>query len=119
RTDEFSPHARVLIRISGAGTPDGVGTDLTFIDPTTGTEVTQPFREFIKAFDEMGREESHSRVLTPQVVHFIQKLDPGTGIQIQGLLDSPPPTHETIPLAALMHDDLPIPPGVKVGSDQS
>ncbi|HEY2372950.1 MAG TPA: papain-like cysteine protease family protein [Gaiellaceae bacterium] len=118
RDDDFSPHARVLIRISGTGTPDGVGTDLTFIDPTTGTEVTQPFLEFIKGFEDMARED-HSRVLTPQVVHFIQKLAPGVGFQIQGPFDVHSPIHETITLAALMNDNLPIPQGVKVGSDQA
>ena len=33
----FSPHARILVKITGTGTPDGIGTFFTFIDPATGT----------------------------------------------------------------------------------
>ena len=38
RLGVFSPHARILKKITGTGTPDGVGTEFTFIDPADGLE---------------------------------------------------------------------------------
>jgi hypothetical protein len=119
-SEEFSPHARLLFRITGTGTPDGVGTDLTFIDPATGSETSQPFLDFVKGFEEMVTDSSSS-VLAPQVVHFIDEVDKGEGFEIQGPAGPftiHEPIHETITLAALMHDAFPIPAGVTVGTDQ-
>ena len=116
--EAWAPHARVLTRISGTGTPDGVGTDMTFVDPATGTEASQPFLEFIKAFEEMAMT-ARSRTPSPQVVHFIEELDKGEGFQIQGPWNFHAPIHETITLAAAMNSDLAVPKSVKLGADQA
>jgi hypothetical protein len=119
-SDKWSPHARLLTRITGTGTPDGVGTDMTFIDPATGAEATQPFLDFIQGFEEMARD-NPSGNLGPQVARFINEVDRGEGFEIQGPagpLRIHEPVHEKITLAALMNDVLPIPPGVTLGSNQ-
>ncbi len=67
-TDAFSPHARILTRITGTGTPDGGGTNFTFIDPLTGREATEPFADFITAFEQMVSDNKGALFL--QIVHF-------------------------------------------------
>src|SRR5262249_22619464 len=52
-TGKFSPHARILTKITGTGTADGVGTNMTFVDPATGSEMTQSFLDFNSAFEQM------------------------------------------------------------------
>ena len=116
--EPFSPHARLLTKVTGTGTPDGVGTDLTFIDPATGAETTQSFLEFVKSFEAMVTE-SKSRSLGPQVVHFIRSVESNEGFEIQGPLNIHEPIHETITLAALMRSDVAVPTTTKVGKDQA
>jgi hypothetical protein len=115
---EFSPHARVLIKISGTGSPDGIGTEFTFIDPKTGAESNQPFLEFLKGFEQMATD-TRSKALFPQVVHFIEGLEGVEGFLIEGPFDVNEPVHETITLAALMNSMVAVPATVEVGSDQA
>lgn len=72
-TGEFAAHARILTRIAGTGTPDGAGTKMTFIDPMTGTEITQSFLEFESAFEQMVTD-NPSDDLYVQVVRFADKV---------------------------------------------
>jgi hypothetical protein len=114
----FSPHARVLTKIAGTGAPDGTGTEFTLIDPSTGTESTQPFLEFEKGFEQMVTD-NHALTLTPQVLHFIEKVDKPVGFELEGPFGIHEPVHENITLAALMRSTVPVPAGVKRGSDQA
>jgi hypothetical protein len=111
----FSPHARVLTKISGTGSPDGIGTQITFIDPSTGTEATQEFSEFLQGFEQMARD-NRGPVLPPQVLHFIDKVSKGIGFQIEGPFGHEP-IHENITLAALLKSRVSVRPGATVGSD--
>ena len=115
---EYSPHARVLIRISGTGTPDGVGTNFTLIDPAIGTEVTQPFAEFIRGYEQLVTD-NRASTLSPQVVHFIETIAKPEGYEIEGPFGLNEPIHETMTLAALTRSTVQVPAGVGVGSDQA
>ena len=42
----FSPHARILTKIVGSGTPDGNNTYFIFNDPATGSEIRESFTDF-------------------------------------------------------------------------
>jgi hypothetical protein len=57
--------------------------------------------------------------LTPQVVHFIEKVDKSEGFELQGPFGIHEPVHENITLAALMRSNVAVPAGVKRGSDQA
>jgi hypothetical protein len=116
---QYSPHAWVLIRISGTGTPDGADTYFTFIDPSTGTEVTQPFAEFIRRYEEQPADVPQQQRLSPQVVHFIDPIVKPEGYQIEGPFNIHEPIHEKITLAALLGSTVSVPAGVSVGSDQA
>lgn len=70
----FSPHARILTKIVGTGTPDGKGTDFIFNDPATGTEKQEHFADFIKAFEQMITDNNGSTFI--QVVRFKDKVMP-------------------------------------------
>ena len=65
----FSPHARVLIKITGPGTPNGIGTNFVLIDPTTGEQVTQSFNDFMKEFKQMISDNPSPEPFI-QIVHF-------------------------------------------------
>jgi hypothetical protein len=116
---QYSPHAWVLIRISGTGTPDGADTYFTFIDPSTSTEVTQPFAEFIRRYEEQPADVPQQQRLSPQVVHFIDPIVKPEGYQIEGPFNIHEPIHEKITLAALLGSTVSVPAGVSVGSDQA
>jgi hypothetical protein len=85
--DDFSAHAIVVTRISGSGTPDGQGTDVTYIDPMGAKPVTAPFNEFIASYEALGKPRqdlppSVQATLVPaiQVVHFMDAAgDDGEG----------------------------------------
>jgi hypothetical protein len=68
----FSPHARILYKIVGAGTPDGLGTDFIFIDPLTGTEVRESYSKFLKAYEEMVTDNKGDLFI--QIVHFTDEI---------------------------------------------
>ncbi|MFA7346868.1 MAG: papain-like cysteine protease family protein [Desulfurivibrionaceae bacterium] len=68
----FSPHARILTKIVGTGTPDGKGTDFIFNDPATGTEKQEHFADFIRGFEQMILENPDAAFI--QVVHFRDKV---------------------------------------------
>jgi Papain-like cysteine protease AvrRpt2 len=74
----FSPHARILTEITGRGTPDGAGTNFVFVDPATpGSEVTESFLDFIKAFEQMVSDNPSELFI--QVVHFADQAAVGEG----------------------------------------
>jgi hypothetical protein len=73
----FSPHARILTKITGRGTADGAGTNCVFVDPATGSEVTESFLNFIKAFEQMVSDNPSDLFI--QVVHFADDAAPGEG----------------------------------------
>jgi hypothetical protein len=64
----FSPHARILIQISGAGPSDEGSTFFTFIDPVTGTEVKESFTKFLSAYQQMVTDNDGDLFI--QIVHF-------------------------------------------------
>ncbi|MGI4870858.1 MAG: papain-like cysteine protease family protein [Janthinobacterium lividum] len=68
----FSPHARILTKITGAGTPDGQGTYFTFNDPASGTEVRETFLDFVAAYEQMVTDNPGALFL--QIVHFADTL---------------------------------------------
>ena len=70
---EFSPHARILVKITGTGTPDGVGTDFTFIDPATGSQNTQHFNDFLKEYEQMVTDNPSDNLFI-QIVHFKDEI---------------------------------------------
>ncbi|MGW0594654.1 papain-like cysteine protease family protein [Streptosporangium sp. NPDC002607] len=117
----FSPHAWVLIRISGTGTPDGVGTDFTLIDPNTGTEETLTFAEFVRGYEDIAREEAKGQALRPQVVRFLEPIPKPKpeGYLIEGPFNKNEPVHETVTLAALLGSTVPVPSRPRPGPDQA
>jgi len=69
----FSPHARILVKITGTGTPDGIGTFFTFIDPATGTlSAPQPYNDFLKVYEQMVTDNPGSLFI--QIVHFADAI---------------------------------------------
>lgn len=68
-TGVFGAHARILTQIAGSGDPKDNGTLLTFIDPATGTEGTETFRDFIRAFERLVTDDKNQDLYV-QVVHF-------------------------------------------------
>jgi hypothetical protein len=118
---QFSPHAWLLIRITGTGTPDGVGTDFTLINPRTGAEETQTFAEFVRAYEEMARDERPGLALRPQIIHFLEPIvgPKPEGFQIEGPFNIHEPIHETVTLAALLGSTVAVPSVIKPGSDQA
>ncbi|MER5228035.1 papain-like cysteine protease family protein [Streptomyces flaveus] len=115
----FSPHAWVLIRISGTGTPDGASTVLTLIDTATGIEETLTFAKFVRAYEDMGRETGSGLPLRPQVVRFVEPVDKPEGHHFQDPFDVHEPIHEMISLAALLKSTVPDPPAPRPGPDQA
>ncbi|MEP7257162.1 MAG: papain-like cysteine protease family protein, partial [Flavitalea sp.] len=119
--EDFSPHARILIEITGSGSPDGKDTNFTFYDPATRTlgPESETFLEFIKAFEQMATD-NKSDTLIVQVVHFAEKYNAGPteGFQIQGPWNINNPVHENITLASLLNSSVSVPAGVSVGSDK-
>lgn len=70
-TGEFGAHARILTKIAGSGDAGDSGTLLTFINPATGNEETETFRDFIRAFEQVVTDDK-DQDLYIQVVHFDQ-----------------------------------------------
>lgn len=69
----FSPHARILTKITGTGTPDGIGTNFIFIDPATGKEeAPQPYNDFLKVYEQMVTDNAGNLFI--QIVHFIDAI---------------------------------------------
>lgn len=69
----FSPHARILVKITGTGTPDGIGTYFTFIDPATGTlSAPQAYNDFLKVYEQMVTDNPGSLFI--QIVHFTDSI---------------------------------------------
>jgi hypothetical protein len=65
-TDEFSIHARILCAVRGDRTPEG--TKLDFIDPGTGSFVTESFKDFLVKYESEAMDpDSPLRV---QIVHW-------------------------------------------------
>ncbi len=118
-TGPFSPHARILTKITGTGTPNGVGTKFIFINPSTGNEETENFLDFIQVFEQMVTDNPADQLFV-QIVHFEQAIQPlGEGYQVQGPWNVNQPIHENITLAALINCTSKIVPvGTKVGSPQ-
>ncbi|MFE1443783.1 papain-like cysteine protease family protein [Streptomyces sp. NPDC058739] len=115
---QWSPHAKVLIRISGTGTEDGSGTYFTFVDPSTGSEATMEFAAFIREYEAMVLDSPSDVPPRPQVVHFIERRDKSEGFQIEGPFDIHEPIHELVTLAALTRSDVSVPPRVSAGAHQ-
>ena len=115
----FSPHARILTRIAGTGMADGSGTNFTFIDPASGQETTEPFTQFLNAFEQMVTE-NKTNTLFLQIVHFTDDYRRKTeGFDVEGPLNIHEPIHESLTLAALVNSTLGIPATIMIGTDQA
>lgn len=81
-------HARLLLSIRGDGSPDG--TQLTFVNPSTGTTVTESFARFLAKFE---KEVADPRAgLRVQIVHWpagarAMSLGRPRGLNVPGLLN--------------------------------
>jgi hypothetical protein len=75
-TGQFSPHARILIKVTGTGSPDGVGTSFTFIDPASGKQATESFGTFLSAYEQMVTDNPADKLFI-QIVHFGTKVNEG------------------------------------------
>ncbi|WP_338845214.1 papain-like cysteine protease family protein [Massilia sp. W12] len=73
---KFSPHARILVKISGTGAADGVGTNFTFIDPASGSKTTESFAKFVAAYEQMVTDNPSDNLFV-QIVHFASKAGAG------------------------------------------
>lgn len=94
----FSPHARVVTRITGTGTPDGSGTSFVFIDPATGVEVVEPFSTFLAAYEQMVTDNPGDLFL--QIVLFADALNEGGGEGRAAAKDPRQIVNEFLPTAA-------------------
>ncbi len=74
---KFSPHARILIKIKGTGTADGIGTNFEFINPSSGKIEKQTFLDFIKAFEQMVTDNLSDNLFL-QIVHFTDAIPGAT-----------------------------------------
>ncbi|RUL78249.1 papain-like cysteine protease family protein [Dyella choica] len=79
----FSPHARILTKITGSGTPDGVGTNFTFIDPATGSTTSSSFGDFINAYEQMVTDNPSDNLFV-QIVHFTDNVSAGGSSSTSG-----------------------------------
>ena len=67
--EQFAVHARVMIEISGDGSP--VGTFVTLLDPATGTKVSETVQTFTNKMADVARSDlGNGGDLRPQVVHY-------------------------------------------------
>lgn len=83
---QFSPHARVVTRITGTGSANGNGTSFVFIDPATGGEVAEPLSTFLAAYEQMVTD--NPGALFVQIVHFddpIAGAGEGSGTPLSAL----------------------------------
>ena len=117
---DFSPHAKILVRIDGDGKDDGSNTTFFWINPakTTAGLIQQSFSAFVVAYEEMASDNPLTGLFT-QVVHYADKIpklgqpggleggesgDEGEGFEVAGPwdLDKFSPVHENLVLSALM-----------------
>src|SRR5262249_51725782 len=49
--ETFSAHAILMTRLTGSGTPDGQGTNVTYIDPIGPETRTVEFNEFLASYE--------------------------------------------------------------------
>lgn len=86
-TETFSPHARILVKIAGKGSADGIGTNFTSIDPADGQTVTETFDEFVRAFEQMARIGDPTKPVSAesplflQVIHFAETVQRSKGAE--------------------------------------
>lgn len=71
--DAFSPHARILFKITGTGNEDGSGTHFHFLDTATGKEGSEPFLRFLEKYEAMATENPSSHLFA-QIVHFKDEI---------------------------------------------
>jgi hypothetical protein len=115
--EPFSPHALLLVQISGTGTPDGSGLTFTFLDPSTGGQVAKLFPDFVRSYEELARQDKDLDRARPQVVHFIERVDVGEGFEVEGPWNIHEPVHENLTLAGLRASGFSVPAGTRMGSD--
>lgn len=65
----FSPHARILFKITGTASDDGSGAQFHFLDPGTGKDGSEPFATFLEKYEAMATD-NPSPHLFAQIVHF-------------------------------------------------
>jgi len=66
---KFAIHARVMIGISGDGSPSG--TFVTLIDPATGKKAGETLQSFTKKLEDIARSDlGQGADIRPQVTHF-------------------------------------------------
>ncbi|MGL4598836.1 MAG: N-acetylmuramoyl-L-alanine amidase, partial [Bacteroidia bacterium] len=70
---EFSPHARILFKITGTALADEKTTQFVFINPTTGNEESESFETFLSKFEQMATDNTGN--LFKQIVRFSDVKD--------------------------------------------
>jgi hypothetical protein len=103
----FSPHARILTKITGTGSPDG--TNFTFINPKSGEESTESFAKFLRGFEQMVTDIKKTDPLFLQIVHFPDDIRNKTeGYEAEGVFKIQEGIHEGLTFAALVTSSLKI-----------
>jgi hypothetical protein len=69
----FSPHARILFKITGTDASDTAAASFTFIDPANGRENTVPFDAFLQQYEQMVTDNTADLFI--QIVHFNDVLE--------------------------------------------
>lgn len=69
----FSPHARILFKITGTASEDGTGTYFHFLDTSTGAEASEPFTVFLEKYEAMATDNPSPDLFT-QIVHFKDEI---------------------------------------------
>jgi hypothetical protein len=68
-SQRFAVHARVMVGISGDGSPSG--TFVTLLDPATGSKTSETIQSFTKKMEDIARADlGQGADLRPQVVHY-------------------------------------------------
>lgn len=98
QVNNLAVHARILTKILGTGTADGIGTDFIFIDPASGTEVRESFNQFIHAFEQVVADNKNAELFI-QIVHFNDKsTKEGSSDEASG------PSEGSVPLDKQIND---------------
>jgi len=70
----FSPHAKILINITGDVKGDPSEVNLSFVDPAIGRIANESFTDFIRGYEQLVLDADSSADLISQIIHFREVL---------------------------------------------
>ncbi len=108
--ESFSPHARILFKITGTGNQDGTGTDFHFIDPDGGSEQKESFNQFLLKYEQAATDNPSENLLI-QIVHFSDPKEIG-----EGSVNTPSKVNLTINWTGINNGDLDADVQIKSGT---